>query len=48
MKARVVTRQVVRAQVTRADGTVEKEKVVSYYHSNPLYRWFWRNLGWAL
>lgn len=28
-------------KVTRADGTVEHHGVVSYWHRNPLKRWFW-------
>jgi hypothetical protein len=38
-KAREATLEAV---ITRADGTVERLGVVSYWHRNPLKRWAWR------
>lgn len=32
----------IEAVVIRADGTVERLGVVSYWHRNPLRRWAWR------
>lgn len=32
----------IEAVVTRADGTVERLGVVSYWHKNPLKRWAFR------
>lgn len=32
------------AQVTRADGTVERPRLVAFYHPNPLRRWLVRAL----
>lgn len=31
----------INAVVTRADGTVEDLGTISYYHKNPLKRWWW-------
>lgn len=36
-----VTESSLSAVVTRADGTVEDLGVISYYHRNPLKRWWW-------
>jgi hypothetical protein len=32
----------IRAVVIRADGTREDLGTISYFHKNPLRRWFWR------
>lgn len=32
----------IQAVVIRADGTREDLGTISYYHKNPLRRWFWR------
>ncbi len=31
----------IEAVITRADGRIERLGVVSYYHRNPLKRWWW-------
>jgi hypothetical protein len=36
------------ATITRADGTVERLGVVSYWHKNPLKRIFWSIKKWLL
>ena len=36
----------IEAVVTRADGTVERLGVVSYWHRNPLKRLAWRVSRW--
>lgn len=32
--------------ITRADGTIERLGAVSYWHRNPLKRWFWHARRW--
>ena len=34
----------IEAVVIRADGTVEDRGVVSYWHKNPLRRWWWNTM----
>jgi len=36
----------IEAVITRADGTVEKLGVISYYHSNPLMVLLWKVKRW--
>ncbi len=32
----------IEATIVRADGSVEHVGIVSYWHRNPLRRWWWR------
>lgn len=32
--------------IIRADGSIERHGVVSYWHRNPLKRWFWHTRRW--
>ena len=34
------------AVITRADGRVENLGQISYWHRNPIRRWFWRLQQW--
>jgi hypothetical protein len=38
----------IEAVITRADGTVEKLGVISYYHSNPLMILLWKVKRWLM
>lgn len=38
----------VEAVITRADGTVERLGVVSYWHKNPIKRFLWKIKQWLL